>query len=71
MCEGRLRGAALPRGAPEFQRDMSFPKTIITMVTVGLFSLGWACAGEWAEWGGGPHKNMVSAETGLPIEISG
>ncbi len=30
-----------------------------------------ALAGDWAEWGGGPSKNMVANETGLPVEISG
>ncbi len=27
--------------------------------------------GSWAEWGGGPSKNMISGEKGLPLEISG
>ena len=29
-----------------------------------------ASAAEWAEWGGGPSKNMVSPEKGLPVELS-
>ena len=27
-------------------------------------------AGDWAEWGGDPGKNMVSGEVGLPLEFS-
>jgi hypothetical protein len=27
-------------------------------------------AGGWPEWGGGPGKNMVSGEVGLPLEFS-
>ncbi|NNM28180.1 MAG: PQQ-binding-like beta-propeller repeat protein, partial [Akkermansiaceae bacterium] len=29
-----------------------------------------AGGGDWPEWGGGPAKNMVSGETGLPVEFS-
>ena len=27
-------------------------------------------AGEWPEWGGGPTRNMVAHETGLPVDFS-
>ncbi|MDP7497539.1 MAG: hypothetical protein QGI77_13950, partial [Roseibacillus sp.] len=30
-----------------------------------------AGAASWSEWGGSPDKNMVSAEKGLPVVISG
>src|SRR4051812_5825975 len=34
---------------------------------VGLFvATGAALAGDWPTWGGGPSKNMVSTEKGLP-----
>ena len=35
-----------------------------------LIATSSALAGEWAEWGGGPSKNMISAEAGLPVEFS-
>lgn len=42
-------------------------KTVATL----LLSSSLVSAGPWAEWGGGPSKNMISGEKGLPVELDG
>ncbi len=42
-------------------------KYLIVLLSTGYFCLSAAAyAEEWPEWGGTPHRNMVSPETGLP-----
>lgn len=50
---------------------MKSPQRALVCSGIVLLSVPPLLAGPWAEWGGGPNKNMVSAEKGLPVDISG
>lgn len=43
-------------------------KRLWMMSTMILGSVAAAWGADWPQWGGGPSKNMVSSETGLPVD---
>lgn len=48
------------------KRSLELVSGVLAVVVLS----GSAAAGEWREWGGGPSKNMISAETGLPVAMA-